>query len=187
MRGVGGKPGWFWLFVIMGVFSVLAGFVLALLLPDSVHKPTPWLLPRLRYFTERELYILKHRVILDDPAKAGGPIKIGRKELVSAVSSTEDGYSMTTWLIIGLQLSNWRLWPHVLITLCNNGPLTAFGACEYTSSENLHAVGTDRQTDAPTIINSFGFQRLRSNALASIGPWILIPVSVTFSWFSDRL
>ncbi|KZV92862.1 MFS general substrate transporter [Exidia glandulosa HHB12029] len=149
MRGVADKPGWFWLFVTMGLFSILAGLVLALLLPDSVHKPTPFLLPRLRLFTERELYILKHRVILDDPAKASGPVRIGRKDLVSA-------------------LSNWKLYPHVMITLCNNGPLTAFN------------------TYTPTIINTFGFDRLRSNALASVGPWTLIPIAILLSWLSDQ-
>ncbi|KAH7098810.1 alternative sulfate transporter [Auriculariales sp. MPI-PUGE-AT-0066] len=149
MRGVGGKPGWFWLFILMGLFSILIGIILALLLPDSVHKPTPWLLPRIQYFTERELYILRRRVHLDDPTKAAGPIRIHGRDIVNT-------------------LKNWRLWPHVFITLCNNGPLTGFN------------------NYAPTIVNSFGFDRLRSNALASIGPWILIPVSVTFSVISDK-
>ncbi|EJD52882.1 alternative sulfate transporter [Auricularia subglabra TFB-10046 SS5] len=149
MRGVAGKPGWFWVFVTMGLFSILAGLVLALLLPDSVHKPTPFLLPKLKYFSERELYILKHRVIRDDPVKATGPIRIGRRELRSA-------------------LSNWKLYPHVMITMLNNGPLTAFNAY------------------SPTIINSFGFARLKSNAMASVGPWVLIPIAVLLSWFSDH-
>lgn len=41
-------------------------------------------------------------------------------------------------------------------------------------------------SDVPTIINSFGYERLRSNALASVGPWVLIPVSVAFSYVSDH-
>jgi hypothetical protein len=56
-----------------------------------------------------------------------------------------------------------------MITLLNNGPLTALGA--YT----------------PTIIGSFGYERLKSNALTSVGLWIQIPVAVAFSYVSDRL
>lgn len=58
---------------------------------------------------------------------------------------------------------------HVLITPTNNGPLSALGS--YT----------------PTIINSFGFERLQSNALASVGLWIQIPIAVTLSYVSDHL
>jgi hypothetical protein len=59
--------------------------------------------------------------------------------------------------------------PHVMITLLNNAPLTAFGA--YT----------------PVIIGSFGFEKIRSNALTSVGAWIQIPVALAFSYVSDHL
>lgn len=58
---------------------------------------------------------------------------------------------------------------HVLITLTNNGPLSALGS--YT----------------PTIISSFGFEKLKSNALASVGLWIQIPIAVGLSYLSDHL
>jgi len=40
-------------------------------------------------------------------------------------------------------------------------------------------------TYAPTIIKSFGFPGLASNALASVGLFIQIPVAFGFSWVSD--
>lgn len=61
------------------------------------------------------------------------------------------------------------MWCHVLITLCNNGPQRAF------------------DTYSPSIVGSFGFAGLTSNALASVGLFIQIPVSWTFSYISDRL
>ncbi|EJD52883.1 alternative sulfate transporter [Auricularia subglabra TFB-10046 SS5] len=167
MRGVAGQPGWFWVFLIMGLFSVLVGLLLALLLPDSVHKPTPYLLPRLAYFSERELYILKHRVIRDDPIKATGPIRIGRSELRSAVGHVLRSVN-STLTCSPLSFTQSTSIPHVMISLLNHGPWVAFG------------------NYAPTIINSFGFARLRSNALASVGPWAHIPIAIILSWVSDH-
>ena len=60
------------------------------------------------------------------------------------------------------------MWVHFLITLCNNGPQRGF------------------DTYAPTIVGSFGFPKLTSNALASVGLFIQIPVSFGFSYVSDR-
>jgi hypothetical protein len=41
-------------------------------------------------------------------------------------------------------------------------------------------------TYSPTIIKSFGYPGLASNALASVGLFIQIPVAFGFSWISDR-
>ena len=41
MRGVGGRPGWFWLFVIMGAFTLFSGILFGLILPDSFNNPSP--------------------------------------------------------------------------------------------------------------------------------------------------
>ncbi|KAF2849606.1 MFS transporter-like protein [Plenodomus tracheiphilus IPT5] len=149
MRGVGGKPGWFWLFVLMGGFTILSGIVLGLFLPDSFKKPHPTFLPRWQMFTDREIYILRSRVHIDEPAKSRKKKRIGLAAFKKA-------------------FSNWRMWCHFAITLCNNGPQRAF------------------DTYAPSIVRSFGFGQLRSNAMAAVGLFIQIPVSFTFSWFSDR-
>ncbi|KAK5164959.1 uncharacterized protein LTR77_009624 [Saxophila tyrrhenica] len=127
MRGVGGRSGWFWLFVLMATFTILCGGILGLFLPDSFKKPHGTFLPNVDIFTEREIYILNKRVKLDDPAKDRKKKRIGLSAFKKA-------------------FSNWRMWIHLLITLCNNG----------------------------------------SNALASIGLFIQIPVSFTFSYISDH-
>lgn len=85
MRGVEGKPGWFWLFVIMGTFTVLSGFVLGFLLPDSFKNPRSTFLPRVTFFNDRELHILKNRILLDDPMKGKKRKHIGRGAFGKAV------------------------------------------------------------------------------------------------------
>lgn len=149
MRGVGDKPGWFWLFFLMGLFTIASGFVYGFFLPDSFRHPGSAFLPGVSYFSQRELEILRARVLLDDPAKEK------KKKHISL-----NGFKRA--------FGNWRLWLHFLITLCNNGPQRAF------------------DTYSPSIVNSFGFRNLESNALASVGFWLQVPVSFIFSWVSDH-
>ena len=85
MRGVGGKAGWFWLFALMGAFTVLSGFVFGLFLPDSFKNPCSTFLPGVTVFTDRELHILKTRVLLDDPMKGKKKKSIGRRAFKKAV------------------------------------------------------------------------------------------------------
>jgi MFS family permease len=85
MRGVADKPGWFWLFVLMGSFTCVIGLILGFLLPDSSGKPHSAFLPGVSIFSQREVHILKTRVLLDDPMKGQKKKRIGLvsfKELV---------------------------------------------------------------------------------------------------------
>ncbi|OAA43828.1 alternative sulfate transporter [Metarhizium rileyi] len=149
MRGVGGQPGWFWLFALMGAFTVLGGFVYGFFLPDSFQHPTSAFLPNVSWFTERELHIFQTRVLRDDPMK-------GKKKRTIGLDAFKRAFT------------DWRIWVHFLITLCNNGPQRAF------------------DTYAPSIVTSFGFGNLVSNALAAVGLFLQVPMSFTFSWVSDR-
>lgn len=163
MRGVGGKPGWFWLFALMGAFTIASGFVFGFFLPDSFKNPRSTFLPwKKSWFTERELHILQTRILIDDPKKGEKKSHIGLAAFKSAVSERcLDSHSCP-------QFSYWKLWIHLLITLCNNGPQRAF------------------DTYSPSIVSSFGFPALSANALASVGFFIQIPVSYCFSYVSDH-
>lgn len=149
MRGVGGQPGWFWLFALMGAFTILGGVVYGLFLPDSFQNPHSTFLPKVKRFTDREIHILRTRVLLDDPMKGKKKNKIGKDAFRKA-------------------FTDWRLWLHFVITLTNNGPQRAF------------------DTYAPSIVKSFGFEALVSNAMASVGLFLQVPVSFAFSWYSDH-
>lgn len=87
MRDVEGKAGWFWLFVLMGVFTIFSGFILGFFLPDSFRNPHSTFLPRVNIFSERELHILKTRVHIDDPMKGKKKKKIGLAAFKKAVRS----------------------------------------------------------------------------------------------------
>lgn len=149
MRGAADRSGWFWLFVIMGAFTIASGFVFGCFLPDSFKNPRSTFIPTMRIFTDREVYILNHRVLADDPAKGRKKKKIGLPAFRKA-------------------LSNWRVWIHCIITLCNNGPQRGF------------------DTYAPSLVKEMGFGSLTANALASVGLFIQVPVSFLFSFVSDR-
>jgi MFS family permease len=52
--------------------------------------------------------------------------------------------------------------------MCNNGPQRGF------------------DTYSPSIVNSFGYGNLKSNAMASVGFWLQVPLSYCFSFVSDH-
>jgi len=98
MRGVGGQPGWFWLFALMGALTVLGGLIYGFFLPDSFKNGRSTFLPRTTFFTQRELHILQTRVLLDDPMKGKKKKKIGRDAFGRAVGclpSISIGLSLT--------------------------------------------------------------------------------------------
>jgi hypothetical protein len=68
MRGIGGKPGWFWLFLLEGLLTVIIATLSFLYLPDSPTS-TKNVLWRNGWYTEREEVIMVNRILRDDPAK----------------------------------------------------------------------------------------------------------------------
>ena len=74
MRGVSGKPGWFWLFIIEGLLTFIVGFLSYFYLPHSPVRTKGgfWVKP---WFTEREEVIMINRLLRDDPAKGLTAIK----------------------------------------------------------------------------------------------------------------
>lgn len=68
MRGVHGKPGWFWLFLLEGLLTVVLGVISFLYLPTSP-TGTQSAIYRKSWYTEREETIMINRILRDDPAK----------------------------------------------------------------------------------------------------------------------
>lgn len=85
MRDVGGKAGWFWLFMLMGLFTIMGGFVFGFFLPDSFKNPCSTFLPGVSIFTPREIHILQTRVLLDDSMKGKKKKRIGLAGFKKAV------------------------------------------------------------------------------------------------------
>ena len=74
MRGIGGKPGWFWLFILEGLLTFIIGLLSILYLPQSPVHTKSVLCPR-TWYTEREESIMINRLLRDDPAKGITAIK----------------------------------------------------------------------------------------------------------------
>ncbi|KAM0705757.1 hypothetical protein Q7P35_007117 [Cladosporium inversicolor] len=68
MRGIGGKPGWFWLFLLEGLLTFAIGLVSWFYLPISPTR-TKNILWRRSWYTEHEETIMVNRILRDDPAK----------------------------------------------------------------------------------------------------------------------
>ncbi|KAM0334504.1 hypothetical protein ACHAQA_001533 [Verticillium albo-atrum] len=77
--------------------------------------------------------------------------------------------SHVTWAEMKSTLTNWRLLPHLGFTIAGLAPPQAFGSY------------------APSLVVSFGFGRLESNALVSIGFWGLMFANLLFGWSADKL
>ena len=78
MRGVDGKSGWFWLFLLEGLLTFLIGFISYFYLPTSPTNTTGviWRRP---WYSERQETIMTNRILRDDPAKGLTALKEGAK------------------------------------------------------------------------------------------------------------
>ncbi|KAA8644918.1 hypothetical protein EYZ11_005300 [Aspergillus tanneri] len=68
MRGVQGKPGWFWLFLIDGLITFVIGLIALFYLPSSPTNTKSVLYPR-PWYSERQEVIMINRLLRDDPSK----------------------------------------------------------------------------------------------------------------------
>ncbi|EWZ02473.1 hypothetical protein FOCG_07013 [Fusarium oxysporum f. sp. radicis-lycopersici 26381] len=148
MRGVGGLGGWQWLFILEGIFTILVGILFILFFPDSPFNPVS--LFKFGVFTEREREILTKRILKDDPSKIHAKPNVTKEEFRNV-------------------MTNWRLIPHVLLTISALAPATTMGSY------------------SPSLVKSFGYERLKSNALVSIGSWALVVTNLLWGYLGDKL
>lgn len=99
--------------MIQGLVTVFIGIIYALTIPDSPDDPSPFWSKKVVYFNSRERYILKTRVLLDDPNKFVTKRNIVFRDVIDA-------------------FLKWRIWIHWAITIINTQNLTAVGT--YTPS-----------------------------------------------------
>lgn len=69
MRGVGGKSGWRWLFLIEGIITGVLGIAAFFLMPASPTQTASWFRGKDGWFTKREETIIVTRALRDDPSK----------------------------------------------------------------------------------------------------------------------
>lgn len=69
---------------IEGMFTVVVGIIFLALFPRQTSKPVSLL--GVRYFNEREAYILTQRILLDDPSKLHAKSHVSWAELRQTVT-----------------------------------------------------------------------------------------------------
>jgi hypothetical protein len=96
------------------LITLFAAIIFTLFVPPSVGDGRALIfLGKGSYFTERESHIIRDRVLLDDPRKAKGHIRISGSDILNTARKP-------------------RTWQHVMITLVS---MTAFqGLVQYTPS-----------------------------------------------------
>ncbi|KAB8258491.1 major facilitator superfamily domain-containing protein [Aspergillus pseudonomiae] len=86
LDGKCGLSGWQWIFLVEGLITIFAGIIFTLLVPPKAGNGYALIgLKRWSYFTPRESHIIRNRVLLDDPRKARGHIKITAKDIWNTV------------------------------------------------------------------------------------------------------
>ena len=147
MRGVAGLSGWQWMFIIEGMITILVGAIFALLMPRSPADPANAM--GHTYFTQREIYILVHRVAIENPTE-------GTK------------HKYVRWSDLKAAFSRWYIYPQLTVSFCCIAIIAPLG------------------TYQPSIIASYGYDRLQANALSSVGNWIVIVLNLSFGWIADK-
>lgn len=102
MGGVGGKVGWFWLFVFMGGFIIFCGFVFGFCFFDLFCNFCLVFLLGMSFFIKREFYIFQICVFFDELVK-------GKKKKFIKID------------VFKRVFFNWCFWFYVIIIFCNNG------------------------------------------------------------------
>ncbi|KAL4863348.1 hypothetical protein BDV12DRAFT_202192 [Aspergillus spectabilis] len=86
LSGKSGLAGWQWIFLIEGVITLGIGIIFILLVPPKAGDGRPLISGgRWSYFTPRESHIATQRVLLDDPLKATGHLKITARDIWKTV------------------------------------------------------------------------------------------------------
>ncbi|KAL4938462.1 hypothetical protein BDV06DRAFT_225994 [Aspergillus oleicola] len=84
LSGKRGLAGWRWIFLVEGVITLTIAIIFVLFVPPAAGNGRPLIsvaTGRWSYFTPRESHIATQRVLIDDPSKASGHIKISGRDI----------------------------------------------------------------------------------------------------------
>ncbi|RFU36076.1 hypothetical protein B7463_g216, partial [Scytalidium lignicola] len=107
MRGISGKSGWRWLFLIEGLVSGTLGILAYFMMPASPTQTKGILRGKNGWFTEREETIIVTRALRDDPSKG-----------------TMHNRQPVTPKLLWKSLCDYHLWPLYAIALTFSMPMT---------------------------------------------------------------
>jgi hypothetical protein len=155
--------------LVEGCMAIFVSLLFIALLPTSPANPNPLLFPKFSFFSEREREVLLARVHNDDAAKKNSAKKL---ELRKDIFGT---------------LSNWRVWPHVLIAIALIAPTGAMGTYTPTLIKGFK-FGSEchLQRRESSVLTLDLWPALQANALSSVAGWISLVVVFVFGYLSDK-
>jgi hypothetical protein len=139
MRGVLGRAGWRWLFLIEGLITLLIGLATYFRMPPSPTQTKAWFRPK-GWFSEREEVIAVSRILRDDPTKGD--------------MHNREGLSLKRlWTAV----CDYDLWPLYLIGLLFGIPSGPPGTYLTLSLRNLgfSTFATNLLTIPSTVVGTF--------------------------------
>ncbi|CAI7639535.1 unnamed protein product [Penicillium glandicola] len=163
LTGTHGMEGWRWIFLVEGLITLFIGIVFTLFVPPSVGDGRPLIaFGRWSYFTERESHIIRNRVLLDDPLKAKGHIRISGSDILQTLKQP-------------------RIMQHVFVTLVSMAGFN--GLTQYTPTMikglGFGAVKANALASVPVycgmiwlIVLSFAADKTRHR-----GPFVLLAIT----------
>ncbi|OJJ54833.1 hypothetical protein ASPSYDRAFT_210570 [Aspergillus sydowii CBS 593.65] len=163
LSGKGGLAGWRWIFLIEGVITLGIGVIFILLVPPNAGDGRPLISAgHWSYFTPRESHIAVQRVLLEDPSKDAGHLKITARDIWNTVRQP-------------------RIIQHFFITLV---AMSGFqGLTQYTPSMiksfGFSAVRANALASVPVYCGMFWILILSylSDKLGHRGPFVLIAIT----------
>ncbi|KAF8899224.1 major facilitator superfamily domain-containing protein [Infundibulicybe gibba] len=105
LRGVGGKEGWRYLFLLEGLFTFVIGAISWFMMPPGPTQTKAWYRPN-GWFNAREETIIVNRILRDDPTK----------------SDMHNRQGMSVKMIYEA-LIDWRLWPLYILGIVHMIPV----------------------------------------------------------------
>ncbi|KAF9270759.1 MFS general substrate transporter [Marasmius fiardii PR-910] len=105
MRGIAGRSGWRYLFLLEGAFTLCVGLISFAMMPAGPTQTKAWFRPK-GWFTEREEVIMVNRILRDDPSKSDMHNREG-----------------LTPRMIWKALKDWRMWPIYILGLVHMMPV----------------------------------------------------------------
>ncbi|ESK92158.1 major facilitator superfamily transporter [Moniliophthora roreri MCA 2997] len=105
MRGIGGRAGWRYLFLLEGLMTLLVGITAFFLMPPGPTQTKAWFRPK-GWFDEKEEIIMVNRILRDDPSKSD--------------MHNREGLSIR---MIWKALIDWHMWPLYVLGLVHMMPV----------------------------------------------------------------